>query len=50
MQKTCVETQGEAKAVSQELKFLKVEEVKSADAIDASNNALAFTDDQIKRA
>jgi len=41
MQKAYVETQGEIEAVSQELRSLKVKKVKLADAIEASNNALA---------
>ena len=36
--------------MTQELKSLKIEEVKIADAIEVSNNALASTNDQIKRA
>ena len=49
MQKTCVETQGKAEAVSQELKSLKIQEVELTDAIEASINALSSAKDQIER-
>ena len=50
MQNTFVEMQGEAKAVSQELKSLISKEIKIADAIEASSNALASANVQIERA
>ena len=50
MHKTHAEMQGKVKAASQELKSLKVKEVKLADAIEDSNNALSSTNDQIERA
>jgi len=50
MHKTYAEMQGKVKAASQELKSLKVKEVKLADAIEDSNNALSSTNDQIERA
>jgi len=43
IQKSYVETQGEAEVVSQELKSLAHDEIKIVDAIGASNNALAPT-------
>ena len=49
MQKTYVEMQGEAEAVHQVLKSLKVNEAKLADAIEAANNAPASAKDQIER-
>jgi len=49
MQKTYVEIQKELEAESQELKSVKAEKFKIADAIDASNNALVDANEQLKR-
>ena len=49
MQKTYAETQKELEAESQELKSLEAEKVKIIDAIDASDNALADVNEQLKK-
>jgi len=50
MQKTYVEAQQALEAESQELKSIEGEKIKIADAIDASNNALADANEQLEKA
>jgi len=50
MRKAYTEMQGEAEAVSQELKSLETEDVKITDAIDAFNSALTFANERIEKA
>jgi len=50
IQKTHVEAPQALEAESQELKSLEAEKIKIADAIDASNNALANTNEQLEKA
>ena len=49
MQKTYMETQKKMKAESQELKSLEAKNVKIVDVIDASNTALADTNEQLEK-
>ena len=50
MQKTYVEAQQALEVESQELKSLEAENIKIADVIDASNNALADAKEQLEKA